>query len=116
MSRRSSDSGFVVLGILIFITLTFVTAVVIGKVIHRNRFRVDPPVQHRELRTVPQALDVRYGSLRTATLPAGSTVWVHPTAGQEVAVFEPGVGRRVIGFAPDSLLPRPAPGTEGGAR
>ena len=112
--RIGNEDGFVVLGIIILITVTFVTAVMIGKVVHRDRFRQDPPVQHRELRSVPRDAVVRYGALRTATLPAGSTIWVHPM-GAEVAVFDLASGTRIIGFMPDSLLARDPAGQRAGS-
>jgi hypothetical protein len=101
-ARLRDESGIVVLGPLIVITVLVLGLGTLGYLKNREPHRVS--LEGRELRLASAAVDVQYGGVRVRRIAPGSTVWVYPLDTGTVAVFE---GRRVpnvLGFAPDSLL------------
>lgn len=95
--------GFVVFGCLILIVVVFVSAVLIGKLIHGPEPTV-VTAGGREVRFAARAVEVTYGARVMRRLERGDSVWVVPVGGGEVAVYEDAEELNVLGFAPDSLL------------
>ncbi|CAN5853230.1 hypothetical protein BH23GEM6_BH23GEM6_23630 [soil metagenome] len=104
--RRSSEQGFVVLGLLILIVVAVVTGVLIGKVMYASQYRYEVPLGHRELWSAVEPVDVRYGALITGRLAPRQAVWVRAVGDGRLAVFEDRDSARVVGFvAATELIP-----------
>lgn len=99
------EDGFIVFGCLILIVVVFVSAVLIGKLIHGT-----PPLHlkagTRELRHAAHPVAVAYGARTLHRLEPGDSVWVERVEGGEVAVYAAPDALEMLGFARDSLLVR----------
>lgn len=112
LPRRSraprGEDGFVVFGCLILIVVVFVSAVLLGKLIHG-----EPPLHlqagTREVRHVVRPVELTYGARIVDRLERGDSVWVERVEGGEVVVYASPDALEMVGFAPDSLLPRARP-------
>ena len=97
------EGGFIVFGCLLLIVVVFVSAVLIGKLIHGPE-RTVLTNEGREVRHAVSDVPVTYGPRVMKRLKRGDSAWVAPVEGGEVAVYEDGEDLNVIGFAPDSLF------------
>lgn len=103
-----SESGFIVLGLLLLVVVGVVAGVLVGKVVHAGRYPYEVPLGHRELRIASGVLEVRYGAVVTRQLRPGEGVWVRPVREGLLAVFEGKTSPRVIGFVSEPQLPHQA--------
>lgn len=99
------ESGIVVLGPLIVITVLVLVLGTLGYLKNRQPDLVSR--EGREARLAAAAVDVEYGGVRIGRISPGDRVWVYPVGRGQVAVFRGERTPNVVGFAPDSLL-RPA--------
>jgi hypothetical protein len=102
----AEEQGFIVLGLLVTILLLLAGGVMLGKVVHHARYPHEVRLDARELRYAVREVEVRYGALPTARIPARDSAWVRPVGGGEVAVFVGPESQKIVGFAPDTLLRR----------
>lgn len=105
LSAARGEDGFIVFGCLILIVVVFVSAVLIGKLIHGPE-RLNLKAGKRELRHAAAPVPVSYGARELHRLAPGDSVWVEPGGPGEVAVYTAPDALEMLGFAPDSLLVR----------
>jgi hypothetical protein len=102
-----SEEGFIVFGMLLLVVGMIVTGVLVGKVIHADRYRYEVPLGERELRAAVAEVPIRYGAIVTGRVGPTEPVWVRSVGEGRLAVFEGERSARVIGFVAESdLAPR----------